>query len=282
MNEYFYRSYLRRPFKTLMWVLTYVGCSLAVPGIITYINIIPNSYSGNLCMYSLVSIIIMILMVIIFFIAYGLGVKNLKYKSFVVGEKNFIYKYGEKTYVFPYTDIENVEMSQIKYNRGWINLKFKEGTIRLNVKIEKIGDLIKDLKDRLDKNGLQNKYDKIKIENVYKTACYSDDSWARFHEIVYAVPPSLGICIILSFIISFLTESLSDKLFLSYMLFLYPILVLIFAELILALKFNKQMAKENFVLRERKYHLERRVYKIAYFIIFIVLLFLFIIILRTE
>jgi hypothetical protein len=100
--------------------------------------------------------------------------------------ENGIDYHGKKGRIeIPFEEIDEITQPSIRYTGGWIKIRSGEKTIRLTVVLEGIGEFVRDLKDSLDRLQLSDKYDRGKLFRFYKTATYSDQSWARVYELFF-------------------------------------------------------------------------------------------------
>jgi hypothetical protein len=100
-----------------------------------------------------------------------------------IGDDAIIYTNYKGSTVIKYEDITNIEFPSIKYTGGWIKINSWNKNIRLTVVIENIQALLSELKDQLDKRGLQKVYNEEKYFSFLKTATFSDESWQRIYRI---------------------------------------------------------------------------------------------------
>jgi hypothetical protein len=102
-----------------------------------------------------------------------------------------------KDILIPYDQIEALKQPSIRYTGGWLEIHGMGEKLRLTVVLDGIGELVRELKARLDAHGRDQVYDPDKLFAFYKTACYSEQSWQRLYQfgapVFAAIFTSLGL-----------------------------------------------------------------------------------------
>lgn len=282
LKEFVYRKYLRKSFRTFSCCLVYLLIFFIIFGVIYTLgaDIGKESVKEYEFYYWINVVIIALGALLIYLLSYKIYFKKLKYSRVVLTDDEIMCITLNKEKIIRYEEITQIECAHFKLGIRWIKIKGKDNTIKLTVSIENIAILIKELKEKLDNKGLNNVYDSKDIYDFYKTATYSDDSWERIYELLKFIPPVLGVNVVISFIISFLIEDNNIKIIALMILVMFPILNLIFSEIILALKHLIEMKNEDYVIRMRDYQNEHRVFDAVFVIllIFISILIIYLVI----
>lgn len=271
MKEFVYRKYLRKSLRTFSCCLVYMLTFFIIFGVIYTLGADIGKKSVKVFEFYYWTNVVMITLgaLIIYLLSYKLYFKKLKYTRVVLTDDEIMYITLNKEKIIRYEEITQIECAHFRFNRSWIKIKDKDNIIKLTVSIENIAILIKELKEKLDNKGLCNVYDSKDIYDFYKTATYSDDSWERIYELLKFIPPVLGVNVVISFIISFFIEDNDIKMIALMMLVMFPMLTLIFSEIILALKHLVEMKNEEYVIRMRDYQNEHRVFDAVFVILLI-------------
>lgn len=82
-----------------------------------------------------------------------------------------------------YDQIQVLRFPSAKYLGGWIRISTASDSIRLTVVLEGIGEFLRELKHGLDRHQTAADYDAKKLFSFFKTAVYSDQSWARLYDV---------------------------------------------------------------------------------------------------
>ena len=164
-----------------------------------------------------------------------------------------------ETRILP-NEITKIQFPSIRYTGGWIKIVSGSKVIRLTVVIEKIGELIKELKALLDESGNSHRYDQGKMFKFLKTATYSDQSWARLYSAFWplvAATNALG----LAGIIVGIFGNIGMVGVVLWMLIspLWPVAVYLIVEIIYARKVAKESRMDLFSCPERDSAYERSV-----------------------
>lgn len=263
MKEYRCRKHLREPFKVALGMILYVIGLFIVFGSITYLSISASEKNEIFFCYGVTLLIIIIVLSIIYIILYYADLKKYESLSITIGNNNLIYKSIKGTSIILYEEIIELEFAAMKYSKGWIKIKCKNETIKLNVAIENMGIFIKELKEKLDGRGLNNIYNEKRMYNYYITSSYSDKSWERIYELAHFIPPAVILNVIFAFIFSFLVYETPIKLIVATMLFIFPIMVIITYELILAIKHILEFKEEEFNIVIRNIEYEQKIFRLV-------------------
>ena len=79
-----------------------------------------------------------------------------------------------------YDEISKVDSKSVNYMGGWLKIIPIEGKpIRVTVTLQNVGEFIVELKNQMDEQGLNDRYDEDKLFSFYKTSVYADQSWTR-------------------------------------------------------------------------------------------------------
>lgn len=266
MNEYTCRKHLIEPFRVTLGMMLYVIGLFTVFTSITYLSVSTSEKNDVFIKYGITLLIIIVVLSILSIISYYVDLKKYKSLSITIGNNNLIYKSIKGISIIPYEDIIELEFAAMKYSKGWIKIRCKAETIKLDVAIEGMGMFINELKEKLDGRGLSNIYNEERMNNYYITASYSDNSWERIYEYSHIIPPTVVINVIVAFIFSFLVYEKTVKLIVAGLLFLFPIIVLIESELVLAIKHILELNEEKFLIVRRNLEFEQKVFKLTLFV----------------
>jgi len=263
MNVYICRKHLIEPLKVTIGMMLYVIGLFAVFSSISYLSASTSEKDNIFYTYGSSLLIIIALLIITYVILYNRKLKKYNNLSIAIGNNNLIYKSINGTSIIPYEDISELEFALMKYSKGWIKIICKNETIKLDVAIENMGMFLKELKEKLDGRGLSNIYDEKKMYNYYITSSYSDKSWERIYELANLIPPTVTVNVIVAFIFSFLVYERPIKLIVAGMLFIFPIIVIITYELILAIKHILEFKEDEFTVVRRNREYEKKVFKLV-------------------
>lgn len=190
--------------------------------------------------------------------------------SVTLTEDTLIYKNIKGITKIPLDQIQRLEFPSVKYLGGWVKIVYPGGNIRLTVVLEKIGDLIKELKDALDKREKQSTYNSKTMFNFYKTATYSDQSWERLYEVF----PKLVVACVLNLLIEIgaciaTGQWQGMELWIAVSAVL-PVLIWGIAELVMMAKSASMSFEYYFEVAPRDKSFEKKIY-IAFFTLYAVL-----------
>ncbi|MDP4178198.1 MAG: hypothetical protein Q8900_07680 [Bacillota bacterium] len=270
--KYIYRKHLRKPAKfflilLLMFIIPYV--SITVP-----IALSSNQQNKILIALGFLAggfvflVFISLEFVFIYFVMYR------RFKKIYVNltDDGIIYNNAKGEIKVPYEDIKYIQFPSIKYMGGWIKINHSRGSIRLTVVLENIGDMINNLKNKLDQKNIIGKYDERAIYNFFKTAKYSDQSWERIYENAkYFISIVIG-----AFVVTAVFLTLITNVPLKFLVFICALIELTIAFIIPEAIFGRKLAKESsqqsFYVPNRDKQFEAKVYKWTlgiYFVLFI-------------
>ena len=254
-----------------MWIIIYISSMFLIGGIISYIKLGKEFKQEFFIYYISVFAALITTITLTFFIIYLLSIRKLREVKYILGGKHLIFRCNNKTKFYAYKDIIKVEAAPIFISFGSINIKFKDANFNITVKVKDSNLFIKELKEKLDSLGMQNKYNEKKLIMAYRNAGYSNDSWERLQGTLFVLPPTIGVCVVLAFICSFFINELIVTLVVVLLLFLYPILALLFSELYLALKYIYFLNKESFAIKIRDEDMEKNTYRNISLMLFAIL-----------
>jgi len=271
MKEYICRKHLINPFRVTIGIMLYIIGLFIVFSTISYLSVNASEKADVFITYGVILAISIVALSIAYIIVYNIELKKYKYLSIAIGKDNLIYKSLKGTRIISYEDIIGLEFAAMKYSKGWIKIRCKTEIIKLDVAIKDMGIFIKDLKEKLDGRGLSNIYNEKRMYNYYITASYSDSSWERIYEMANVIPPIVTVNVIVAFIFSFLVYERPIKLIIAGMLFIFPIIVIISAEMILAIKHILVCNEEEFIIVKRDKEYDVKIYKLVFFVCFVIL-----------
>jgi len=259
VKTYIYRKHLREPIKPAIGVLIYIIGLYLVYATLIYLSISTFSKNDFFKDFTITLVGLIVLFLIVLGILYKFYFKKFKSMSIVVGKENLIYKEKNKNIAIAYKDVVEVEFPIIKFSRGSFKIKSKDKVIKIIIDVENVGELIKDIRAKIDKNNSNFQFDEIRFNDFYVTACYSDDSWQRIYEMIKFIPPFVAINIILAFIFSFLVYDQAIKLAITTIFLVWPVLALVISEIILFIKQFIDIKKNSFNARIRNHEFENKV-----------------------
>lgn len=258
-KQYVYRKHLRHPLKYLItlllfFIIVYVACAA------TFILTSKDMDRGlGITIFSIVGAIVLGIIMVEFIVIYFVFLRRFKKISISLTEEGIIYNNINGITRVPYEEISSLNFPSIRYVGGWIKIMYGKGNIKLTVVLENIGDFLKNLRNKLDEMNFE--YDEKKMYNFYKTAEFSDQSWAR----VYDYIKWLILFIILNVAISALFISLGMETSLAFLLImcsiLLPAIVFVIAEAIIGGKLARGASMESFSVPDRDKRYELSVYK---------------------
>ena len=200
---YKYRKHIGKLRKIFLWTFMITGILFLMLGI--FIE------EGILITLGIIFIIYGILINVI----YG----RLESTEFFIKHNTFVYKTNRRVIEIPFEKITSLDSKSIRYTGGWLLIKSRnEKPIRLTVVVENIGDLIIELKNKLDEYEMYYKYNEYKLNKFFKTSFFADQSWERngfflprifiIDIIYYSVITVLGIQVSPSFVISMIIATI--------------------------------------------------------------------------
>lgn len=274
-KEYQYRKHLREPKKFLaaMMLLYLLGYS-----VFSAILLLNSDQTVNLKSTIIVFLVIGVIMTAIisleFIVIYYAVFRRFKKVNVRLAEDSIIYNNVKRKQEIQYSEITALKFPSIKYLGGWLNIKYKSGSIKLTVVLENIGDLLKTLKNKIDAEGKSGIYNEKKIFKFYKTAQFSDHSWARLYEYWKMFILFIIINATVGFLISFLIKSSLLKGLLTVSAVFLPVVLYLVSEIIFAVKLAKGSDAEKFYVPERDKDFENKVFKqgaVIYSIVYLIL-----------
>jgi hypothetical protein len=110
----------------------------------------------------------------------GKFAKRLSSTEVKLTEEGLSYSNHHRTVFLKYEEITKIDSRSVNFAGGWFNvLSASNKPIRLTITLQGVGELILILKERMDANGLSDRYDHKKLFNFFRTATYGDQSWER-------------------------------------------------------------------------------------------------------
>jgi len=181
-----------------------------------------------------------------------------------VDDESIVYKFRRGEKIIPFESISQLRFPSVRYAGGWVKIISKEHTIRLTVVVENIGDFLQELKNGLDKKGLADRYDKVKLFSFLKTASYADYSWAR----LYMIFGKLVLFIILNIISALVFSAIAQAgpfimvLWVAISI-LFPLTIYLIKEFTFARRIAKNSDEDTFALPPRNATHEQAVFRKA-------------------
>lgn len=276
-KKYVYRKHLRKPSIIIgsvmgFFILVYSCLAFAV------LSSLENKFDKTaVIIFVSIGVFMLILISLENLILYFALFRRFKRISVELTDDSIIYNNLKGTTIIPYSDITNVRFPSIRYLGGWVKIIYGKKNIKLTVVLENIGDLITELREKLNELNKQDVYNKHRMFKFYKTSKYSDASWKR----IYRYFKKMMIFIVCNFFVGFgiasLTHKDSAKFGLGFAGFMLPLLAYLICEIILARKVSKQSDEASFYVPESDEGFERKVFRngsIIYSIIYLILAFL--------
>lgn len=278
-KTYVYRKHLRKPAKFFLTI----GLFFIITYTITSLVMISNVKDTEKIMVALIMlgtlVGISIFLGVEFLFIYLIMYKRFKKINLTLTEDEIIYNNAKSEMRIPYENIKALKFSSIKYTGGWLKIVHTNGNVRLTVVLENIGDMVGNLKKKLDERNMSSVYKEKPMYNFFKTSKYSDQSFERIYEnIKFAlilIFMNLGVGAIIS---SFVTEKPVKTIVLitSVVGLFIPYMI---TEIIFGRKLAKGASKEEFSVPDRDKTFEKKVYKwtfgiymIIYFIGLVIIL----------
>lgn len=268
---YLYRKHLREPWKLFIciWGMFIFGYGGMMSIILSSNDELKDDAS---IVFGIAGLVVSVIILIEFAILYFIMFRRFKKVKVELSENEIIYNNFKGKTVIPYNEITKLKFPSIKYLGGWVKIIYNNKNVKITVVLEDIGDLLANLKEKLDSIGKQVVYDEKKLYSFYKTASYSDGSWGRIYDYIKKVFAFIICNFVVVFGFSKLTDDIDKKfkLFLSFIIF--SLLIYIICEIVLGRKLSKQANEESFYVPNRDKQLEAKVYKyglIIYSIIYI-------------
>lgn len=274
-KKYVYRKHLREPQKYLgalflFFLLVYIMVSLAI----FFSNRVTTGETialliGGVAVISVVGLEYIILYFTVF--------KRFKIINVSLTEEGIVYKNFKKYIRIKYSDITKLKFPSIRYTGGWIKIIYNGGSIRLTVVLENIGDFLKNLKEKLDEENMSYVYNEKAMYKFYKTAEFSDQSWARLYEYFKKIAIFILCNVFIAFGAIIIKSNLEYSIILLAISIMCPLITFIIAEIIIGRVIAKKAKREEFFVPHRDKQYESKVYKLAfgiYSIIYLIILLL--------
>ncbi len=160
-----------------------------------------------------------------------------------------------------FDDITAVEFPSVKYVGGWLKVTSQTSTLRMTVVVEDIPQLVKDIKDQLDRRNMSSVYDQEKLASFTHTAAYSNTSWPRLTRWWWKIAlASLG-GLLIGIVLCLQVDDFSLRMLILLASLLYPTLVYVVIEIRLVKVLRKQMDVDGLAGQESAVELEGPVVK---------------------
>ena len=263
-KTYVYRKHLREPAKFFLTL----GLFFIIIYTVTSFVLVSNIEDTNKIMVALIMlgtlVGISIFLGLEFLFIYLTVYKRFKKINLTLTEDEIIYNNAKSEIRIPYENIKALKFSSIKYTGGWLKIVYPNGNVRLTVVLENIGDMVENLKKKLDERNMSDVYKEKPMYNFFKTSKYSDQSFERIYEnikcMLILISINLGIGAILS---GFITE-IPFKIFVliaSVSGFFIPFMI---SEVIFGRKLAKGALQEEFLVPDRDKAFEKKINKWAF------------------
>lgn len=258
-NKYIYRKHLREPGKFfltmgLFYVIVYTICSLTL--ILSgrskdkFTEVIIVLVAGIV-----IAAFLSLELLIIYFVMY----RRFKKIYVILTDEVLIYNNAKGEIRIPYENINALKFPSVKYAGGWLKIVHTNGNIRLTVVLENIGDMVKELKSKLDERNLSVAYKEKPMYNFFKTAKYSDYSWERVYENIKFLIISVATNLIVGAIFTLLITNIGVKIVVLVASVVGPAIAFIISEIINGKKLAKGASKEDFSVPDRDKLFEKKV-----------------------
>jgi hypothetical protein len=260
-KEYVYRKHLRILNKLSFIVLLSISGLLIALAIV--LNLVVEDGEGRITALTILGILAAVLAIEAFLLRYFFG-RFAKVKI-TLDEEGITYVNYKGTNQFPYESIKYLEFPSVKYLGGWIKIKTNDQSIRLTVVVHNIQSLIKELKEQLDKRGMEVYHEK-KLWNFFKTAMYSDASWERlyriFWKLIFTFVGFFGLSVLIFSIVGKF-DLIPGEFYLVLLIVFVPYLI---AEMKFVKRMNKQLTEQVYELVPNDVCYENQVFKKMYVI----------------
>lgn len=279
-NKYIYRKHLRKPVKFfvamgLMILLPYFPIS----SILTLANAHMHSKLAMglfvLIIGSLEVSVVTIAYLFIYFILY----KRFRYVYLVLTEEGVIYNNARGEIRIPYESIRALEFPSINYRGRCIKIIHNNGNTKFIAAFENGGDMVKNLKNKLDEKNMSFVYNKQAIYKFFKIAKYRDQSWERRYENLKFFAAVILVAFGAAYIsLAFIAEASAKILVIIGALAGFA-LACIISKTAFKRKLENEASEESFSVPERNIKFEAKIYKWVfgiYAIIFLMILIMLI------
>lgn len=259
-KAYLYRKHLREPWKLFVCMLGMF--ILGYGGIVSIILSSNNGLNGEdtiifIIMGLFISAIVLIEFVILYFIMF----RRFKKIRVELSEDGIIYNNIKGKTVISYNEITKLKFPSVKYLGGWVKIIYNNKNIKIIVVLEDIGDLLANLKEKLDSIGKQAVYDEKKLFSFYKTASYSGGSWGRVYDHLKKIFAFIICNFIVVLIFATLTNNMGKKFALFFLSIISLFFIYIICEIVLGRRLSKQANRESFYVPNRDKQFEAKIYK---------------------
>lgn len=163
----------------------------------------------------------------------------------------------------PIDQIQKLEFPSIPYIGGWLKIIYPGGNIRLTVVLEKIGDLLKELKMNLDSKGNQC-YNRKDMFKFYKTAEYSDQSWERTYEVFVKRLLLTFLSTFLGVLLYILSGQSKIMFFWALASSVLPLIAGLIAGIVFMVKSASGSNEDSFEVKPRDRVYEKKVYTLSF------------------
>ena len=267
-HKYVYRKHIRQPFKFFLGSFIYI---LSIFIYFTLIIFVSDKNTHSLEFLSALSFAIFPIflgLAIGYIFLYFIMYRNLRNTFVILTDNKLIYSNGKKETSISYSDVIALKFPSIKYTGGWMKIIYGKKSIRLTVVLENIGDLIKELKEKLDSLGKSNIYKEKSLYNFYKTSSYSDFSWQRVYDNFFLIIITSIVNMVICFGVTILTPNMGTKFLIGLCGCLTILIGSVLSEIVLGIIFAKKSKTLRFSSNlVRDINSEKLIYKIIYPII---------------
>ncbi len=261
MNKtYFYRKHMRHPIKFL---LLFEGIIFGLVLLMLIGSILTKDIPLNTVTIVIVGIglfFTLIISSIALALVYLLIYRRFQSISITLTPDYLVYSNSSGQIVLSYQDIRKLDFSSIKYTGGWMKIHYGGGIIRLTVVLENISDFISNLKEKLDERGSHQVYDEKKLFSFFKTATFSDESWARIY-VNYKIQLLIhSLCLVLTIaILIFFGDSVSIRGYIYGGVFA-PLVGYVVSEIIIGFQVKRRVDAAQLLLLPRNQEFERKTF----------------------
>lgn len=252
-KQYIYKKHIRIMQKVMPAIL---GCLAAL---ILIASIVIASFMKNEInkIFVLIPSVFLFLIISIEALSIWFIFRRFTKVSVKLTEDYIIYTNVKGETKLPIDQIQKLEFPSIPYIGGWLKIIYPGGNIRLTVVLEKIGDLLKELRINLDSKGNQC-YNRKDMFNFYKTAEYSDQSWERIYEIFIKILLLTILSILLGVLLYILSGPSIIMFFWALASSVLPLIAWLIAEIVFMVKSACGSNEENFEVKPRDRVYENR------------------------
>ena len=260
-KEYIYRKHLREPGKFLGGMIGFISLIYSFFGAAFLLSVETDKLKTFLIIFIVVGAVGLGIIGIEFIILYHIIFKRFKNIRAVLTKDGIVYRNVKGETFVAYEDITELRFPSIKYAGGWLKIVHRHGDIKLTVVLENIGEFLKNLREELDKRGMQEVYDEKAIYSFYKTAYYSDQSWERVYSYIRGLLLFIGGNLTISLIFVALTKNDGFRFIAVITAALFPTIAFIVSEVIIGRKLARGASEESFTVPARDKVFEIKTYK---------------------